>query len=85
MSQREILELVNSLVEEGGPWGALPDASEGCGSEIEYNYRTELGSESDNKLTFEVLESGVELTSEQKVLLTISHIVCEMCIQIMQN
>ncbi|KAI6651686.1 GON-4-like protein [Oopsacas minuta] len=65
VSQREILELVNSLVEEGGPWASLPDASEGCVSENEYNYRVE--SERDNKLTLEVLESGVELTPEQKV------------------
>ena len=69
MSQREILELVNSLVEEAGPWGILPDASEGSICENEYNYRTEtgLGSERDNKLTLEVLESGAELTSQQKV------------------
>ena len=67
-------------MEEAGPWGGLPDASEGCGSENEYNYRTELGSESDNKLTFEVLESGVELSPEQKVPLiqSISHVVIEM-------
>ena len=67
MSQREILELVNSLVEEAGPWGGIPDANEGFVSENEYSYRAELGSESDNKLTFEVLESRVALTPEQKV------------------
>lgn len=69
VSQREILELVNSLVEEAGPWGILPDASEGSVCENECNYRTEagLGSERDNKLTLEVLESGAELTPQQKV------------------
>ena len=68
VSQREILELVNSLVEEAGPWGILPDASEGSVCENECNYRTGvLGSERDNKLTLEVLESGAELTPQQKV------------------
>ena len=43
VSQREILELVNSLVEEAGPWGILPDASEGSVCENECNYRTEAG------------------------------------------
>ena len=57
---------MNSLVEEAGPWGNLPDASEAVIPENGGNNQVSLGREND-KLTWEVLDSGVDLTQEQKV------------------
>ena len=69
--------MVNSLVEDAGSFtfGNFPDESEVTPEDGSRNpAQAQLGREQNNKLTWEVVESGVELNQEQKVSCTFNEI-----------